>query len=61
MLANPARKSIQGVVCSPRKLPPITPSTISMMATDSPSSTEIMLASKISAAAIVAISRFSTR
>ena len=59
MLANPARKSIHGVVCNPNQLPPTTPSTISVMATDSPNSTEAMLASKTSAPAMVAMSKLS--
>src|SRR5262249_46981198 len=51
------RKSIQGGLFIPRTLPAITPRLISMSATDTPSSTEAMLAKKIRTRAMTAIER----
>jgi len=41
-----ARKSIQGVVCSPAKLPPMMPNAISISATDTPTRIETRLAAR---------------
>ncbi len=61
MLAKDARKSIQGGLVTPRKLPATTPSVISIRATEMPASIETTLASKIRIAAIIAIQRLSMR
>ena len=52
---NEARKSIQGVVVTPKKFPAITPSVISMIATEMPSSTLSIEAPRIENPRTVAV------
>jgi len=54
---RPATNLTHSSCCNPRKFPPITPSVISMMAAESPSSTEITLARRIRAASTTATYR----
>jgi hypothetical protein len=53
--ANAPRKSIQGVVCTPKTLPASTPKVISMMATEMPNSTDMTEATTISTPRIAAV------
>jgi len=57
ILPNEARKSIQGGLWRPRKLPATTPRLISISATEIPSSTEARLASITRSPATVGIQR----
>jgi hypothetical protein len=60
MPANDARKSIHGVDVTPSALPAIAPNAISMIATDSPSSTLSIDASRTETPTMVAMSSWST-
>ncbi len=59
ILAKLARKSIHGVLCSPKPLAATTPNTISIRATEIPSSTDAMLATRIKMPMTMAIQAFS--